>query len=106
MLRLVGVVDTGVSTSGLLFLRPKGLLKKPRFFWKELSSMGLGSGNDERGIGLPGEADPLGGSTLENEFRSEWSLCESRLGGRLGLEMVLRSDCAAGLQNWVMPSTG
>lgn len=71
VLRLVGVTDAGVSISGLLFLRPKGLLKKPRFFWKEFSSMGLGSLNEEVGIGLPGEADPLGGSTLEKEFKSE-----------------------------------
>jgi hypothetical protein len=69
-LRLVGITDAGVSISGLLFLRPKGLLKKPRFFWKEFSSIGLGSGKD-CGIGFPGEAEPLGGSTLENEFRSE-----------------------------------
>ena len=85
VLRLVGAMDAGVSISGLLFLRPKGLLKKPRFFWKELSSMGPGSLNDGGGIGLPGEADPLGGSTLEKEFKSEWSLCDSRLGGRMGL---------------------
>lgn len=85
VLRLDGVTDAGISTSGLLFLRPKGLLKKPRFFWKELSSIGLGSWNDDSGIGLPGEAEPLGGSTLEKELGSEWSLCESRLGGRLGL---------------------
>ena len=71
MLRLVGVIDAGVSISGLLFLRPKGLLKKPRFFWKEFSSTGLGSVNDDGGIGLPGDADPLGGSTLEKELRSE-----------------------------------
>ena len=70
-MRLVGVTEASVSTSGLLFLRPKGLLKNPRFFWKEFSSTGLGSGADDNGIGLPGEADPLGGSILEKEFKSE-----------------------------------
>jgi hypothetical protein len=72
VLRLLGVMFGG-STSCLLFLRANGLLKKPLFFAIELSSMGLGSGKDgcEIGIGLPGEAEPLGGSMLEKDVGFE-----------------------------------
>jgi hypothetical protein len=68
VLRLLGVIDGG-SLSCLLFLRPKGLLKKPLFF--DISSVGLGSGRGDWAIGLPGEAEPLGGSMLEKEVGFE-----------------------------------
>lgn len=68
VLRLLGVM-VGASLSCLLFLRPKGLLKKPLFF--DMSSIGLGSGIGDCAIGLPGEADPLGGSMLENDVGFE-----------------------------------
>jgi hypothetical protein len=68
VLRLVGVMAGG-SLSCLLFLRPNGLLKKPLFF--DMSSMGLGSGIGDCAIGLPGEADPLGGSMLEKDVGFE-----------------------------------
>ena len=70
-LRLAGVRAAGVSTSCLLFLRAKGLLKKPLFFATEPSSIGLGSGNGDCGIGLPGDAEPLGGSMLEKDVGLE-----------------------------------
>lgn len=103
MLRLLGVI-TGGSFSCLLLLLAKGLLKKPLFFATVFSSIGLGSGNDDWGIGLPGDADPLGGSILENEFGLEYSLCESLLAGRAGLEIVLRSDGAPIRPYCVLPS--
>jgi hypothetical protein len=69
VLRLLGVIVTG-SFSCLLFLRAKGLLKKPLFLVN--SSTGLGSGSGDWGAsGLPGEADPLGGSMLEKELGFE-----------------------------------
>jgi hypothetical protein len=68
VLRLLGVMVTG-SLSCLLFLRAKGLLKKPLFFVK--SSTGLGSGSGDCTIGFPGEAEPLGGSMLEKELGLE-----------------------------------
>ena len=70
-LRLAGVRAAGVSTSCLLFLRAKGLLKKPLFFATEPSSIGLGSGKGDCGIGLPGDAEPLGGSMLEKDVGLE-----------------------------------
>jgi hypothetical protein len=70
VLRLLGV-RTGGSFSCLLFLRVNGLLKKPLFFCIDMSSTGLGSGNEDCGIGLPGEADPLGGSMLEKDVGFE-----------------------------------
>ena len=33
--------------------------------------IGLGSANEDCGIGLPGDAEPLGTSTLENEVGFE-----------------------------------
>jgi hypothetical protein len=90
----------------LLFLRAKGLLKKPLFFCVDVSSSGLGSGNEDWGMGLPGDAEPLGGSMLENDVGFEYSLCESLLEGRAGLGMVLRSEGGPMRQNWVMPSVG
>jgi hypothetical protein len=68
VLRLVGVI-VGGSLSCLLFLRAKGLLKKPLFF--DMSSIGLGSGIGDWAMGLPGEAEPLGGSMLEKEVGFE-----------------------------------
>jgi hypothetical protein len=68
VLRLVGVM-VGTSLSLRLFLRAKGLLKNPLFFDK--SSTGLGSGIGDWGIGLPGDAEPLGGSMLEKEVGFE-----------------------------------
>jgi hypothetical protein len=68
VLRLLGVIVIG-SFSCLLFLRAKGLLKNPLFLVN--SSTGLGSGSGDCGIGLPGEADPLGGSILEKELGLE-----------------------------------
>lgn len=65
---------TGGSFSCRLFLRANGLLKKPLFFCTDVSSMGvigLGSANEDCGIGLPGDAEPLGTSTLENEVGFE-----------------------------------
>lgn len=68
MLRLLAVIAGG-SLSCLLFLRPKGLLKNPRFF--DMSSMGLGSGIGDCAMGFPGEVEPLGGSILEKEVGFE-----------------------------------
>jgi hypothetical protein len=96
----------GGSISCLLFLLAKGLLKKFLLFCTEFSSIGLGSANDDCGIGLPGEQEPLGGSTLEKELGFEQSLWESLLAGRTGLGIELRSDGAPMRQNWVIPSAG
>jgi hypothetical protein len=104
-LRLLGAI-VGGSTSCLLFLRANGLLKKPLFFCTEVSSIGLGSANGDVGMGLPGEADPLGGSILEKDVGFEYSLCESLLAGRAGLGIVLRSDGGPIRQNCVIPSEG
>jgi hypothetical protein len=68
VLRLLGVIE-GDSLSCLLFLRANGLLKNPLFF--DISSIGLGSGIGDWAIGLPGEAEPLGGSMLEKEVGFE-----------------------------------
>ena len=57
-------------------------------------------------IGLPGEQEPLGGSTLEKELGFEQSLCEPLLAGRTGLGIELRSGGAPMRQNWVIPSAG
>lgn len=46
VLRAVGMI-VGGSLSCLLFLRAKGLLKKPLFLATEFSSMGLGSGSGD-----------------------------------------------------------
>ena len=71
VLRLLGGATLGGSISCLLFLLANGLLKKARFFCTEVSSIGLGSANGEAGIGLPGEAEPLGGSMLEKDVGFE-----------------------------------
>lgn len=105
VLRALGV-RAGGSTSCLLFLLANGLLKKPLFFCTEPSSIGLGSGSGDCGIGLPGDAEPLGGSMLENDVGFEYSLCESLLAGRAGLGFELRSDGASMRQNCVIPSAG
>ena len=55
---------------------------------------------------LTGDCFPLGGSWLENEVGFEYSLCESRLRGLVGLVPELRSDGASVRQNIVMPSVG
>ena len=51
------------------------MLMRPRRLFNQgslvNSSTGLGSGSDDCGIGLPGEADPLGGSMLEKELGLE-----------------------------------
>jgi hypothetical protein len=106
-LRLAGVRAAGGSTSCLLFLRANGLLKKLLFFANESSSGGLGSAIGDWAIGLPGEAEPLGASMLENDVGFEYSLCESSLlAGRTGLGTELRSDGASIRQNCVIPSAG
>jgi len=103
------VARGGGSISCLLFLRAKGLLKKPRFFATEPSSGGVGSAGGDGGIscgtGLLGDAG-LGASILDNEVGFEYSLCESRLAGRTGLGIELRSDGGPMRQNCVIPSAG
>lgn len=89
----------GGSISCLLFLLANGLLKNPLFFCTEPSSIGLGSGIDGAAIGLPGEQEPLGGSTLEKELGFEQSLCELLLAGRTGLGIEFRSVGAPMRQN-------
>jgi hypothetical protein len=109
-LRLAGIRAAGVSTSCLLFLLANGLLlKKPLFFANDCSSGpgGLVSRTGDCAIGLPGEAEPLGASMLENDVGFEYSLCESSLlAGRTGLGIELRSDGASIRQNCVIPSAG
>lgn len=69
--------------------------------------MGLGSGGGDCGFnGLPGDAEPLGGSMLENDVGFEYSLAESAVAGRAGLGIVLRSDGGPIRQNCVIPSDG
>jgi hypothetical protein len=67
---LVGVMGLGGAwMSCLLFLLANGLFwKNPLFFFTScLSSRGCGIG----AIGFPGDAEPLGGSTLENDVGLE-----------------------------------
>lgn len=103
---LLLVTRAGGSISCLLFLLANGLLKKPLFFCTAPSSIGLGSANDDCGVGLLGEAGPLGGSILDRDVGFEQSLCELLLAGRTGLAIELRSDGGPTRQNCVIPSAG